>query len=396
MKRQFLILTFLAAAALVAYPALCSAAIPTYPVKGKVVNVLGAFDNPEGALVSMDGNYLFVSNSALHGDPNKPFGWVEGAGSISKLEIGPNGELKMIDRIFIKNLTGPLGMAVLNVNTDKFPRGTIFATAGSGPMALPDGTPITDRARHKPKVIAFDPGSGQILGEISLGVGTAFAKVSGAPVILVNALAFDKIGNLYIVDTGFGYDTYKPAFPYKGGVWKVPVESIDALAEGKTPPAMPQFIFNPSWPDGVEVSPITGKVWYNTVMPPNPQDPYKGAYWAVTDADFAAGTQPEPLAKGLGRLDGLDFTVRGTCIQTEIMGPPNPPNSVVVTPVDGPPYRLALEPDVVLSGPADVDIKTLADGSYLLFVPELTALDPTPWDDEVTVIWLPADFDSPR
>jgi len=263
-------------------------------------------------------------------------------------------------------------------------------------MALPDGTPITDRARHKPKVIAFDPGSGQILGEISLGVGTAFAKVSGAPVILVNALAFDKIGNLYIVDTGFGYDTYKPAFPYKGGVWKVPVESIDALAEGKTPPAMPQFIFNPSWPDGVEVSPITGKVWYNTVMPPNPQDPYKGAYWAVTDADFAAGTQPEPLAKGLGRLDGLDFTVRGTCIQTEIMGPPNPPNSVVVTPVDGPPYRLALEPDVVLSGPADVDIKTLADGSYLLFVPELTALDPTPWDDEVTVIWLPADFDSPR
>ena len=37
----------------------------------------------------------------------------------------------------------------------------------------------------------------------------------------------------------------------------------------------------------------------------------------------------------------------------------------------------------------------LADGSYLLVVPELTALDPTPWDDEITVIWLPANFDSP-
>ncbi|MFH0872732.1 MAG: hypothetical protein V1878_09640 [bacterium] len=368
------------------------AEIPVYPVKGKVVNVLAAFDNPEGALCSMDGKWLFVSNSALHGDANKPFGWVEGGGSISRCEIGPNGELKMDSRIFIKDLTGPLGMAVLNVNTNKFPRGTIFATAGSGPMALPDGTPITDPKRHKPKLLAFDPDSGKILGEIKLCANSIFAKINGAPLILVNALAFDKKGNLYIVDTGFGYDTYKPAFPYKGGVWKIPVESIDALAEGKTPASLPQFIFNQSWPDGVEVSPITGKVWYNTVMPPNDADPFKGAYWAVDDSDFKMGAQPAPLAKGLGRLDGLDFTVRGTCLQTEISGSPN---SIVVTPLGGGPYRLALEPDTVLSGPADIDIKTLADGSYLVFVPELTALDPTPWDDEVTVIWLPANFDQP-
>jgi hypothetical protein len=114
--------------------------------------------------------------------------------------------------------------------------------------------------------------------------------------------------------------------------------------------------------------------------------------WALRDADFERGMQPPPLFKGLGRLDGLDFTVRGTCIHTEIGGTPN---SVVVVPVGGRPHKLALVPDVTLSGPADVDIKTLADGSYLLVVPELTALDPTPWDDEVTVIWLPANFDSP-
>jgi hypothetical protein len=363
-----------------------------YPVKGKVVNVLGAFDNPEGVLTSMDGKWLFVSNSALHGDASKPFGWVEGGGSISRCEIGPNGELKMDSRIFIKDLTGPLGMAVLNVNTHKFPRGTIFATAGSGPMALPNGTPITDQKRHKPKILAFDPDSGVILGEIKLGADSIFAKISGAPLLLVNALAFDKAGNLYIVDTGFGFDTYKPAFKYAGGVWKVPVGSIDALAEGKPAPSAPQFIPNPSWPDGVEVSPITGMVWYNTVLPPNDADPFKGAYWAVGDADFQSGSQPEPLDKNLGRLDGLDFTVRGTCLQTEIGGSPN---SIVVTPVGGGSYKLALEPDVVLSGPADIDIKTLADGSYLVFVPELTALDPTPWDDEVTVIWLPANFDQP-
>ncbi len=88
----------------------------------------------------------------------------------------------------------------------------------------------------------------------------------------------------------------------------------------------------------------------------------------------------------------LDFTVRGTCIQTEIG---DSPNSIVVIPIGGSPHKLVLEPEVELIGAADVDIKTLADGSYLLVVPELTALDPTPWDDEITVIWLPANFDSP-
>ena len=389
----FSVVVVLFLAAFVVYPAIASAEdIPMYPVKGKVVNVLAAFDNPEGALFSMDGEYLFISNSGLHGDKDKPFGWVEGGGSISKLEVGPSGSLKLIDRFFLKDLTGPLGMAVLNVNTAKLPRGTIFATAGSGPMALPDGTPITDQARHKPKIITFDPGSGRILGEIDLGAGSVFAKISGGPVILVNALAFDKAGNLYIVDSGFGHDTYKPAFPYNGGTWKVPAESIDALAEGKPAPSPPQFIPNPSWPDGVEVSPITGEVWINTVMPPMEEDPYKGGMWTLTDADFQKGAQPPVLFKGLGRLDGLDFTVRGTNIQTEIGGTPN---SIVVVPIGGRPHRLALEPDVTLSGPADIDIKTLADGSYLMVVPELTALDPTPWDDEITVIWLPANFDSP-
>jgi hypothetical protein len=393
MKRNFFpVVLALAVMALAAYPVVANAGcnIPAYPVKGKVVNVLSIFDNAEGALTSMCGDYLFVSNSAIHGNGDKPFAWTEKAGSISKLKIGPGGSLTLIDRVFVKDLTGPLGMACANKSTGKFPRGSIYATAGSGPMSLADGTPITDQSRHKPMVLIFDPGSGKCLGKISLCMKSAFAKITGAPVMLVNALAFDKAGNLYIVDTGFGHDTYKPAFKYAGGTWKVPAESIDALAAGETPPSPPQFIPNPSWPDGVEVSPITGEIWINTVMPPMDSDPYKGAMWALRDVDFIRGTQPDALYTGLGRLDGLDFTVRGTCLHTEIG---HEKNSIVVVPHGGKPHRLDLVPDVTLSGPADIDIKTLADGSYLVFVPELMALDPTPWDDELTVIWLPQNFD---
>ena len=390
MRRKFLIqlswVAILLMAASVAF-----AELPVYPVKGKVVCQLSVFDNPEGAIVSMCGNYLFVSN-ACNAKTKEGFSWAEGRGSISKLEIGPYGDLKMVNRQFVTGLTGPLGMAILNVDTGKFAAGTLFATTGSAPMSTINGTPITDPKRHKPKLLAINPANGAILGEINMGANSVFAKISGGPADLLNALTFDLKGNLYMADTGFGHDSYKPAFKYAGGVWKIPVESIDALAAGSmNPPKMPQFIPCPSWPDGIEVDPITQKVWWNTVMPPNDQDPYKGAYWAVTDADFDSGTLPAPLEQGLGRLDGCAFTVRGTNLQTEIIS-----NVIVVVPQGGKAYKLALEPETTLQGPADLNLKTLGDGSYLLFVPELTAMNPTQWDERLTVIWLPANFDNPQ
>jgi len=394
MKRQLLILTAILTLLLMAATAF--AELPAYPVKGKVVCRLSIFDNPEGCIVSMCGNYLFVSNSCL-AKVKEGFYWVEGRGSISKLEIGPYGDLKMIDRQFVTGLTGPLGMAILNVNTGKFAAGTLFAMSGSAPMGTINGTPITDPKRHKPKIIAINPANGAILGEISMGANSVFAKISGGPADLLNALGFDAKGNLYMADTGWGHDSYKPAFKYAGGVWKIPIESIDALAAGSmNPPKMPQFIACPSWPDGIEVDPVTQKVWFNTVMPPGAgDDPYKGAYWAVTDADFESGILPAPLQKGLGRLDGCAFTVKGTNLQTEIL---NTPNAIVVVRPSEPdkPYRLVTDPEIVLAGPADLNLKTLGDGSYLLFVPELMAVNPTQWDEVLTVIWLPADFDNPQ
>lgn len=366
--------------------------LPVYPVKGKVVARLSIFNNPEGSIVSMDGNYLFVSN-ACTAKTTKAFYFAEGCGSISKLEIGPYGDLQMIDRQFVKGLTGPLGMAILNVNTGKFPAGTLFAMTGSAPMGMIDGTPITDPSRHKPKIIAINPASGAILGEISMGPNSVFAQISGSPAGQLNAMAFDLKGNLYVTDTGVGFDTYKPPFKYVGGVWKIPAESIDVMADGKTPEKKPQFIPCPSWPDGVEVDPMTQKVWFNTVMLPDAgEDPYKGAYWALTDADFDRGTLPPPLAKGLGRLDACVFTPRGTNIQTEIVD-----NVIVVVPANTPtkPHRLSLDQEITLKGPADISVKTLADGSYLLFVPELEAMNETLWDETVTVIWVPANFDKP-
>ncbi len=378
------------ALAMLSGTALAAGNMPAYPVKGQVVSELHLFDNPEAVIFSLDGRYLFVANTAVHGNAQKPFGFTEGAGSISKLEVGPYGDARIVDLHFIDHVTAPLGMAVLPVNTRRFTRGTIFAPIGSAPLSDADGNPITDRKRLKTKIIAFNPDSGEIVGEINLSWGSIFARMTGGPVVLCNALAFDDEGNLYFTDTGFGADQFVPPIPYNGGTWKVPVAALDDLAAGREPAVKPQFVPNPGWPDGVEVSPLTGEVWVNTVGGAQ-LDPANGGLWKLTAADFAAGKEVAPVFSNLGKLDGLDFSARGTQFDTEIGVSPN---FVIVVPPGGKPMRLELEPNVELSGPADVVVKGLEDGSLLLVVPELTALDPTPWNDDVTIIRLPAGFES--
>ena len=44
-----------------------------YPKKGQVLQRLNAFDNPEGSIFSADGKYVFISNAAEIGMPDKGF-----------------------------------------------------------------------------------------------------------------------------------------------------------------------------------------------------------------------------------------------------------------------------------------------------------------------------------
>ena len=110
-----------------------------HPSPAVILQVLKEFDNPEGAIFSADGSHVFVSNAAEAGDLSEDFGWVEGAGYISKLDVKANGELAIIEKKLIHGLTGPLGMGVLPVATEKFPAGTIFLCTGSAPFVDSDG-----------------------------------------------------------------------------------------------------------------------------------------------------------------------------------------------------------------------------------------------------------------
>jgi hypothetical protein len=358
-----------------------------YPIKGQVIQRLHAFDNPEGTIFSADGRYVFVSNAADVGIPDKGLHWTHNAGHVSKLAVQSDGTLKMLNERLIAGLTGPLGMAVSTVSTKKFPSGTMFLIEAWAPLAEVDGTEVKDAGLLDPKIIAFNT-NGKILGAIKLGSGSQAEAVSGVIATLGNALAFDKEGNLYAADTGSGGGLFNPPIATKGGgVYMFPLSSLDALTDGKTAPL--SYIPMPNGgPDGIEVAP-DGAIHVNTVgLGAGLKDPAQGGMYRLTREDFKTGHLPAPFAHGLGALDGLDF-VGNVRLDTEIMKT----NSVVVTPPYGVPMRLTYDQDIKLSGPADIAVRKLVDGSYLLLIPELSAASPNNHDNPVTVIKLPAGFD---
>lgn len=370
-----------------------------HPVPAVILQVVKAFDNPEGAIFSTDGNFLFVSNAAEIGDRSEEFGWTEGEGYISKLEVLPSGELRMVEEKLITGLTGPLGMGVLPVATERFPAGTIFLCAGSAPLVDSEGQVVREPERLRTKLVAFND-DGEVLGEIDTGQGSLFEEINGSPIVLSNALGFDGEGNLYVADTAFGAEQFEPPFEGKGGLWMIPVGALDALADGQSPAEQPKFIPIPGNPDGVEVSPVDGKIYVNTVGPVGgAPDPAGGGIYALTKEDFsgeaAEGKLPPPFDRDLGALDGLDFTAGGVMLNTQIRG--DIPNKLIVHCPGGTATTLVLEPGgswADLAGPADLAVRRAADGSQLVAVPELMARDATPGDDELTLLALPAGFDA--
>jgi hypothetical protein len=366
-----------------------AADLQPYSHKGKVLQRLASFDNPEGAIFSEDGKYVFISNAAELGNPKIGFNWTNGAGYVSKLEVQEDGTLKIVEEKLITGLTAPLGFAVNTVGTKKFPKGTIFLVQATAPLAEADGTPVKDIAKHAPKITAFNV-DGKVLGEISLGTGSAAAKAAGVIGTLGNALAFDKQGNLYVAETGIGGGSFDPPLPTKGGgVYLFPHSSIDDLADGKD--AKISYLPVPEGgPDGIEVGP-DGKIHFNTVgLAAGLKDPAEGGQYRVSKKDIESGHLPAPFAKGFGALDGLDFAGK-VRLDTEIKNT----NSIIVTTGKGKTATLTYDQDIKFTGPADIAVRKQKDGSYLLVIPELSATSPNNKDNNVTVVRLPAGFDKP-
>jgi DNA-binding beta-propeller fold protein YncE len=351
----------------------------TGPVKpdkiiAKVIQTLPVFNHPTGCTVSLDGKYLFVTNSAVVVN-----GVEYNKGSISKLEIGPDGRLKMIDPDFIKGLHAPMGIAPLPKATAAFPAGSLFVTTGMTTGLDDKGQPIDDVTRFNPGVNVFDPATGKSLGFIPMGGKHAIAKALRHPVLDPAGVCFDPLGNLYVADSANTGRDLDPPIIGLPGIFRIMNADLDGYAQDQPQKEAPEYLAVRHLPFAVYYSTADDAIYWTTC---DGQPGGGGAVYRIPRADFPAQNMVNSIVGDLGALLGVVITPNGSMIASRIDGDLALLTKKILA-------QVAFDEDASFSTPADIKLLTLPSGYNILYVPEQEPNSQARGKQRLRVILLP-------
>jgi DNA-binding beta-propeller fold protein YncE len=333
--------------------------------RAEIVQVVGGLNNPESAAFSLDGKWLFVTNvaSAQFG-PDKYVGFVAGEASISKLSVAADGTLALVNPRLVEKLTGTLGITVAPQAVGPYPAGSLFVSVGGALSVDEKGGYIADAKALGTAIAVFDPETGASLGKIDLGVGSAVAVALGHPILLPNGIAFDGDGAIVVADTAKGGDRLQPKIAAHPGVLRLTLgPKGDVTGHSFTP-----------------VSGCPNGVGWNAAE--------KALYWVTCGGGSPEGgaiyRNGKPLALDVGQSDGIAFTPAGTVLVSRFKG------DLIALPKGGTPRPVPFEQG--FNFPSDIKLRTLADGSSIVVVPEQEAWNAAPWGQSLRVVRLPSGY----
>jgi hypothetical protein len=328
--------------------------------------------HPESAELLLDGEHFVFGNCAMTlgvAAYRRGAGlvYLEGEAFISLGRIGPDRTVRLVDRSRMAGLSATLGCDVLRRDTGRFPRGTVFMAAGGSPLVRAgESNLITDIERIRPMVIAIDAMSGRELGQIPLWSGSPIARRFNS-LDQPNGLAINEAGDLFVGDIPNGNpDSVLPP-PVPSAVYRIPNGALDALAAGEDPAASRvQRVLTPGFVNGITVSPLDGAAW---AVSCSTHDAAGGALYRLAEEEFASGALPEPAVRGLGVLDGVAITRRGTVFVS------NPRTAQIHAFLADGSHRLVQSDRRPLArNPADINVcyPTALQGEPALLVPDVS------------------------
>ncbi len=333
--------------------------------KAEIIQVVPGLNNPESVAFSADGKWLFVSNCASgQFGADKHVGFVAGDAAISKLSVGPDGRLEVVTPRLVDKLSGTLGLTVSPHAVGPYPAGSLFICVGGALVADNAGAYVTDAKKLGTGIAIVDPESGATLGRIDLGVGSPVAIALGHPLLLPNGIAFDAEGGLLVSDTGVGGEHLEPKIKAQPGVLRLAIGSKGEVTGHTFTPVS-------GGPNGVAWSAAEKALYWVTC---GGQGPEGGALFRNGRA----------LSLDLGPSDGIAFTPAGTVIVSRFKG------DLVAIRKGGKPEPIPFEKP--FNFPSDIKLRTLADGSSILIVPEQEAWNAAAWGQSLRVVRLPAGF----
>jgi hypothetical protein len=281
---------------------------------GALIGVIEGCTNPESAEMLDDGQTFVFGNCAL----DVGFPWfrdgaglvyLEGEAFISRARVSVDGVVTLEERRLIDGLSTTLGCDVLRDETEAFPAGTVLMAVGGKPVADSRREP----AAAVPHVLAFDPHRGEILGRLPLWDGSQLAKRFNG-LEMPNGLAIGPDRMLYVTDCPHTNPSADPTAPPPAppAVYAIPFESFVPLVSDEPGAAdAVRRVEMPGYVNGTTVSPIDGVCW---AVSCSETDPVKGGVFRLPPEVFGSGVQPPPQHQGLGLLDGVGVTRRGTVL----------------------------------------------------------------------------------
>jgi hypothetical protein len=327
--------------------------------------------HPESADLLEDGEHVVFGNCAMTlGIASFRQGaalvYLEGEAFISIARITGN-EIELVDRERIAELTATLGLDVLPLATALFPKGTVFQAAGGNPIIRRgEENATTDPERRRSHALAYDALTGEVRGQIPFWAGSRIAEKFNE-IDQPNGLAIGANGDLFVGDIPNGNPESVLPPPVPSAVYHIPHAALDPLARGEAGSADGvRRVLTPGFVNGVTVSPVDGCCW---VVSCSSHDEAEGALYRLTDADFDAGVLPDPAVSGLGVLDGVTFTRRGTVFVS------NPRTGEIHAFLADGDHRLILADGAPIArNPADINVCYPRDrnGEPVLLVPDVS------------------------
>lgn len=350
---------------------------PVKPDKiiAKVIQTLAVFNHPTSCTVSLDGKYLFVTNSAVVVN-----GVEFNKGSISKLEIGPDGRLKMIEPNFVKGLHAPMGIASLPKATATFPAGSLFVATGMTAGLDDKGQPIDDVTRFNPGVSVFDPATGKSLGFIPMSAKHAVAKALRHVVLDPAGVCFDPLGNLYVADCATSGRDLDPPIIGLPGIFRINNADLDAYAQDQAPKDVLDYLPVRHVPFAVYYSTADDAIYWSTC---DGQPGAGGAVYRTPRASFPSQSMVSNIVGDLGALLGVAITPNGSMIASRIDGDLALLTKKILA-------QVAFEEEASFSTPADFKMLTLPNGYNILYVPEQEPNSQARGQQRLRVILLPS------
>jgi hypothetical protein len=357
------------------------------PLAVRLIGRIEGCTNPESAELLPDGEtFVFGNCTMIVGHPAYRAGaglvYLKGEAFISRARITARDQVRLEERRLVTGLTGTLGIDILRVATRRFPVGTAFIAEGGRPITLAGAKELyNDPADLRPRALAFDPVGGAVLGAIPLDDGSPIGrKFNGFD--QPNGMAANAAGDLFVGDIPNSNPVAQLPSPVRSAVYRIPHAALDGLAEGSPESVRPvERIVIPGFVNGVTVSPIDQSVH---IVSCSLHDPVQGGVYRLTDADFAAGRLPDPLVQGLGILDGVGVTRRGSVLAST----PRTGELHLFSP-DGEHRVLKVEGENICRMVADFNVcyPKVLDGEPALLVPDISVGKPKE-DATVSVVDL--------